>query len=146
MTGVQTCALPISLNHLFYTKLSRTWGNSCLAGDDYCHRKPIHEDSLWERLFGVGEDLHWIVLPYTWFFHILMIFGMFFEGVYSLMDEANSRKYIILRYTMIGVGIFLTIWECNSRYLLPFLPIMILLSARGWETLLVKISDKRRLR
>ncbi len=135
-----------TLNHLFYTKLSRTWGNSCLAGDDYCHRKPIHEDSLWERLFGVGEDLHWIVLPYTWFFHILMIFGMFFEGVYSLMDEANSRKYIILRYTMIGVGIFLTIWECNSRYLLPFLPIMILLSARGWETLLVKISDKRRLR
>ncbi len=131
-----------TLKHLFYTKLARTWGNSCLAGDDYSHRKPYNENSIWQRMFGAGEDLHWIVLPYTWFFHILMIFGMFFEGVYSLMDEANSRKYIMLRYTLIGVGIFLTIWECNSRYLLPFLPVMILLSARGWETALYKISEK----
>lgn len=132
-----------TLNHLFYTKLSRTWGNSCLAGDDYCHRLPYHEKNLWQRLFGVGEDLHWIVLIYTWLYHILMLWGVFFEGVYSLKvaDERNV-KYMILRYMVLGVGIFLTIWECNSRYLLPFLPIMILLAARGWETVLLKSSDK----
>lgn len=133
-----------TLKHLFYTKLSRTWGNSCLAGDDYSHRKPYYENSLWQRMFGAGEDLHWIVLSYTWVFHILMIFGIFFEGVFSLIDIDNSHKYIMMRYTMIGVGIFLTVWECNSRYLFPFLPVMILLAARGWENVLLKLSDKQR--
>ncbi|MDE6603716.1 MAG: glycosyltransferase family 39 protein [Lachnospiraceae bacterium] len=129
-----------TLNHLFNTKLSRTWGKSCLAGDDYIHRKPYSENSLWQRLFGVGEDLHWIVLTYSWIFHILMILGMFLEGIYSLKEDAGSRKFMMLRYTVLGVGIFLTLWECNSRYLLPFLPVMILLSSRGWELVIYKCS------
>lgn len=126
-----------TLNHLFNTKLSRTWGKSCLAGDDYIHRKPYNENSLWERLFGVGEDLHWIVLTYTWLFHILLIFGIFFEGIYSLKEDKENQNFMMLRYTLLGVGIFLTVWECNSRYLLPFLPVMILVSGRGWETVSV---------
>lgn len=130
-----------TLNHLFYTKISRTWGNSCLAGDDYCHRQPYHEDSIWERLFGVGEDLHWIVLIYTWLFHMLMILGIFFEGICSLKEEIENRNFMMLRYSILGVGIFLTLWECNSRYLMLFLPVMLLLSFRGWEKLCLLKPD-----
>lgn len=125
-----------TLNHLFYTKLSRTWGNSCLAGDDYIHRYPYHENSIWERLFGNDEDLHWIILTYTWMYHILLLFGIFIEAIFSLKNNIQSQKFLILRYTILGVGIFLTFWECNSRYLFPFLPLLTLLSAKGWENIL----------
>lgn len=124
-----------TLNHLLYTKLSRTWGDSCLSGDDYSHRYPYDEDSVWEKLFGSGEDLHWIILTYTWIYHILLLFGIFIEAISSLKNNIQKQEFLALRYTALGVGIFLTFWECNSRYLLPFLPLFILLSAKGWHTL-----------
>ena len=34
--------------------------------------------------------------------------------------------------TMLGIALFQTIWECNSRYLVVFIPIMILLAADGF--------------
>ena len=33
---------------------------------------------------------------------------------------------------MLGIALFQTIWECNSRYLVVFIPIMILLAADGF--------------
>ena len=134
-----------TLNHLFYTKLTRTWGNSLLAGDDYSHRQPYYPGSIAQRIFGYGEDLHWGVLVYSWFYHFCMLFGIWIEIIFSHKRDIKEQNFLLFRYTVFGVGIFLSVWECNSRYLLPFFPVMISLAFEGWNIFIPWCMRKQKL-
>ena len=119
------------LEHLVGRKMRYTWGNSCLAGNDYATRYPVHQTILWEFLSLKGK-YHWILLIFTWPYYMLILLGILFSAIAALRKKtAETSVFDVGRLTILGHTIFLLIWECNSRYLLSIVPVMLLVAAQG---------------
>jgi len=117
-----------TLRFMADTKLRRTWGNSLLAGDDYISRWPINASSLGEKVFSKDGQFHRLCLSYSWVYHIMLLLGCFLSGLLGKQDN----KLLFAWISLLGVTLFLSFWECNSRYLFTFIPVLILCSADGW--------------
>ena len=50
---------------------------------------------------------------------------------------------LVLRIALFGIILFLSIWECNSRYLVAFIPVLIMTSADGIFMTREKIKNKK---
>ncbi|MEC4273299.1 hypothetical protein VJ923_09030 [Adlercreutzia sp. R25] len=121
--------------HLLYTKALRTWGNPCLAGDDYINRHVIHNGRL-QQWFALGGTRHDIVLGYAWAFWLLLLSGIALEPIIQLKGRCTRASSLLI--SLIGIFLFFSLWECNSRYLYVFLPVLILLSSHGYALLVHK--------
>lgn len=119
-----------TLQHIFGVKMLRTWGNSALAGDDYMSRNPVFPNSIIERFFGIRGDLHPVFLFFSWMYYILLIVGCLIS---PLSAENHRIDYEVL--SIVGITLFLMIWECNSRYLFTYTPVIFLCSMNGWSRL-----------
>ena len=122
------------LKHITDIKLLRQWGNSLLAGDDYISRSPSNQNSFFERLFGIKQfdndaRYHWICLIFSWIFYALLLLGCFI----SILFSYKTKKLNFLQIAILGMFLFFSIWECNSRYLLVFVPVLLLCSFMGWN-------------
>ena len=120
--------------HILSTKASRTWGNPCLAGNDYTGRNPIIKGGKFQNIFTLSGKWHWICLAYAGIYHIMMLVGLLINGIIAVKKK-NMCKGLFLRIALIGIVIFLSIWECNSRYLVIFLPVLLLVSFWGYHEL-----------
>lgn len=137
------------LEHIVVRKMGYTWGNSCLAGNDYATRYPLRQTVLWELLSLKGK-YHWILLIFTWPYYILILLGILFSAIAALREKTlKTSVFDVGRLTILGLTLFLFIWECNSRYLLSVAPIMLLVAAQGLfqtRTFLQSLSAKRAAR
>lgn len=127
-----------TLNHVFNTKLTRTWGTAALEGDNYMSRSPM-KNTIFQRIFTVNGDLSYLSRFYCGVYHLLMIVGLLLAGIFS----RNKDRMFYLKTALIGVAVFFSIWECNSRYLYIFLPILIILSCFGWLNLIGFLKTKK---
>lgn len=125
------------LKHTFVDKVTRTFANCTLAGDDYSCRKSVHPNGIISRIFTAKGDLHSICLTYSWSYYIIMLIGIIFSAIESLRKNNSKQNQWLLacRIAFFGIFAFMLIWECNSRYLYVFAPVMILLEADGLSSL-----------
>lgn len=133
-----------TIKHLFYTKQIRTWADSCIAGDNYVSRTPIREKSFSQRLFSINGEWHWICLFYTWIVHIMLFVGILLSAVLSFQKKVEEQTMLVGRIAVFGLFLFLTIWECNSRYLFTVVPVIILVASDGIFLLLDKITENKK--
>lgn len=131
------------LQFFLYDKQVRTWGDSTFAGCDYLSREPENPDGFLGRLVTIKGDLNWLCIGYTTLYYGLLLLGLLFSALGTVRDKRAGQPLFVGRLTMIGITLFLTIWECNSRYLVVFLPLMILLSAEGYGFLHSCLVEKR---
>lgn len=116
--------------------------DSCLGGDDYVSRAAIRENSLCEKLFSLKSRWHWIGLFYTWLVHIMIFIGLLLSTALSFRQKVVEQNMLVGRIAVFGVFLFLSIWECNSRYLFTLTPIMILTAADGFFMLYDRIVKR----
>lgn len=117
--------------HIFVDKMKRTWCDSCMVGDDYISRVPMNDNSmLYQVLSKLGQE-HRRFLQYSWAHYFVLILGMLLSGLRAIIR--NDRQSLFVgRIAIFGIILFLSLWECNSRYLLAFLPVLILTGADGF--------------
>lgn len=120
-----------TVKHIFYTKQLRTWADSCIAGDNYISRSPIREASIGQNLFSYNGKYHWISNIYTWIIHLILLLGMFASAVYSRKKKVAEQEMLVGRIAIFGLFLFLSVWECNARYLFTLMPIIILVASEG---------------
>ena len=125
---------------LTVTKAVRTWGGSCLAGDDYVGRKSRHPDSFLVRLLAQNGDINVYIRPYFWLTHLALLLGIAFS-MFSGLKNPHDGKIAFVRFTFIGIYLFFTIWECNSRYLFPFVPLLMVCAVDGWHAFACALHD-----
>lgn len=118
-----------TMTHVLWTKNMRTWGNPCLSADNYIGRDMLNH-GIFQRLFSSNGDLHYAYLGFAWVYWIVILFGF----VLSTLHQLNSRDYqnLTLVIALVGIFLFFSIWECNSRYLYSFLPVLVLLGIGGY--------------
>lgn len=120
-----------TVKHILYTKQIRTWADSCLGGDNYVSRKPIWEHSPCQEIFSINGKLHWLCLIYTWMIHITILTGLVLSAILSVRENVTKQKLLMERIAILGLFLFLSIWECNPRYLFTMIPAMILVASDG---------------
>lgn len=120
-----------SIKHITYTKLSRTWKDPLFAGSLYLSREPVYPDSVFQRFVIYSGDCYWVLTLYASLFYGLMLMGILLSGLTGFCRRAERQPLLFVRIAMIGVIIFLSIWECNSRYIVVYFPALILLTGDG---------------
>lgn len=121
------------LKHTFHDKVIRTFGNSTLAGSDYAGRTPLYPNNILSRLFTDRGDLFSFGSIPCRIYYIFMMLGVLFSAIEGIKKKNSESNKMLLagRIAIFGIYLFMLIWECNSRYLLIFTPVLILLSAEG---------------
>lgn len=121
------------LRHIVARKMHYTWCNSCLAGDYYGTKYPYRSTLLCEFL-SINGRYHWITLIYTWPYYLLILLGILFSAAASLKKGREEPPVFDAgRLAILGLFLFLCIWECNSRYLVCLIPVFLLVSAQGLQ-------------
>ena len=118
-----------TLSHVLYTKWRRTWAYHTCAGDDYINRKPIQPNLLHQFLTPDGRFYPLYALYAAWWW-ILMLIGV---TISAWRHFKGKRTLFVPQLAIFGVLLFLSFWECNPRYLVVFLPMLILSAVDGWS-------------
>ncbi|MDD6662041.1 MAG: glycosyltransferase family 39 protein [Lachnospiraceae bacterium] len=136
------------LNHIFGEKLRYGWCKSILSGNYYGTKNPMRKTRTWQ-LLNVKGKWHWMVQLYSWPYYAMIILGLVLSGFSAFWKKTEeSSVFSIGRLTLLGIFLFLSLWECNSRYLVCFLPVMILVSAdglmEGWKLLEKRLGKRQK--
>lgn len=123
-----------SAKHILVVKTYRVWSDGSMAGREYVSRNPLHKESLVYNIMSRKGKYHLISYAYANTFYLLLLLGMIISTISSIKNKNYRLNF--LRLSLIGIFIFMLVWECNSRYLLTFIPPMLLLSADGIGDLL----------
>lgn len=119
-----------------FSKQVRIWGDATFASCDYVSRERQEPKTCLENFVMLEGSENWLLQFYMSLYYALILVGMFLSARYMV----KCKKYYVKKrvplfvcaITMLGIGMFQTIWECNSRYLVIFIPIMLLLASDGY--------------
>lgn len=126
------------MKHIGYTKVIRTWGYGSLSGDDYVNRYPSDVNGICYNLFALGGKYNLPSQIYMNVYHFVLITGILLSAVLSIRRKKEEQGLLVTRIAVFGLMMFMCIWECNARYLVAMLPILIMTSADG----LLMLSEK----
>ena len=119
-----------------YDKQVRTWGDATLASCVYLAEGPQEPDNILKQFVTLKGSKYWIALLYMTLYYGLILVGMFLSARFAVKRKSDAKAVDMPIFAssiaMLGIALFQTIWECNSRYLVVFIPIMILLAADGF--------------
>ena len=122
-----------TLHFVFFTKWTRTWADGDFAIENYGLWNPIREGTIQHLLRNKSISF---IFQLTWFLILILIaVGTFFLN--KKTDVIN-----ISYYSFWGLIIFLSIWECNSRYLYCFIPIIVVMAITGMRNIKLIIARK----
>lgn len=119
------------VNHMFYKKWVRTWTNPNFASSDYLSRDPI-KISFLTQIFSMKGKYNNYSNNYMHIYWIIIILGLILSGIHHKDDYSIS---LVCKMMILLLALFLSIWECNPRYIVHLLPIIIFISINGWYKL-----------
>ncbi|MBR5408496.1 glycosyltransferase family 39 protein [Candidatus Saccharibacteria bacterium] len=112
------------LNYLGFLsrKVAFTWGDGTYYVSDKLRREPSHPELLLYKIFsGDGEYF----ASYNIFMNgmqVLLLVGIVIGAFFT----RNSQSIIaVIKLSLLGLILFLLIWETRSRYLINYLPLML---------------------
>lgn len=138
-----------------YDKQVRTWGDATFASCVYLYlgEGPQEPDNILKQFVTLKGSKYWMTLLYMTLYYGLILVGMLLSARFAVKRKSNAKAadmpIFVSSITMLGIALFQTIWECNSRYLVVFIPIMILLAADGlfaWRDYIRKGRGVKKIR
>lgn len=121
-----------TISYILYDKFSFAWGDPALGADNYVSRQPQKPDGFWQQFFTLTGTYYGIAKAYFYLYQMLLLLGVILSIVAALRRKVEDQPLLFGRILLVGVVLFFAVWECNSRYLVTFLPILIILSAEGY--------------
>lgn len=131
-----------TFEHIVVTKMARTWGNDHFAGADYAHRYSVYPDTWMHDVFTQDGEKEFIRDIYTSIYHVIMLTGILLSAVF-VAKRKTADRLLFARIALFGMILFMMIWECNSRYLLIFSPVLLLCACDGWFRSICFFKEKR---
>lgn len=116
-------------NIKFYAiKTLDTWTDGTYFAPEKLRRKPVKSSLLHNFVLQNGKYFNVCFNFYTGIVLAMYIF-MFISCAIDLKSKTNLLdNKTLLRCTILGIWLFLLIWETRSRYLVDFVPVMIILT------------------
>lgn len=119
-------------------KISFTWGDGSYYAPAILSEKPISHNKLQEYVIGNKNEGF---IYFSQVSHIVILVSILISGVFAF----KKREVLIdsVHICILGLILFLILWETRSRYLICMLPEMIYSAIYGMENLF-KLIDKKR--
>ena len=119
-------------------KISFTWGDGSYYAPAILSDKPISHNKLQEFVIGNKNDGF---IYFSQVSHIVILVSILISGIFAF----KKREVLINSFhiCILGLILFLILWETRSRYLICMLPEMIYSAIYGMENLF-KLIDKKR--
>lgn len=115
-----------TMEHIFVKKVIRMWGAGDCSASDYVSRQPLSENIIRE-FFALNGQYNYIYRICAQIYYILVILAVLKVAIIVVVRKKMFIKSFMLELVFLGVFMFFLIWECNSRYLFVFLPVLALL-------------------
>ena len=131
-----------TIKHIFGVKILRTWGLGSMGGDDYIARLPAYKNPL-QSIFCQDGKYHNVYLIYVQSYHLLMLFWIAYYLLVNIQIQEKQIENVVVT-SVWGLAAFLCIWECNSRYLVQMLPLLVLVMMRGIYKFLEKSKEEEK--
>lgn len=117
------------LKHL-HRKMNFTWAEGSYFIPEKLSRQPIETNAYQAYVFGDKNHPYLYVVQAT---HLVMIGLMVISGVYLFKKHHSFIN--VMAITIFGNFLFLLIWETRSRYLVLYLPLMMMLCTYAMASL-----------
>ena len=115
----------------FKQKINYTWSDGTYFSIKKLIREPLMENNPYAD-YVIGHQNKYFIY-FSQISHMTLI-GLMLIGAFRLLRTKDTFESI-LTITIIGVFLFLLLWETRSRYLVLYLPIFLVLAAYGTQTL-----------
>ncbi len=113
-------------------KLGFAWHDGTYWAPEVLRREPVERKTLHEFVLEGGKyQLYYKYIPEI--MHFAMLIFILFNIKRIKENEDYDSKDIISLITMLGIIIFLLIWENRSRYILNLVPLLIINQINGIE-------------
>ncbi len=112
----------------FYTqKAIYTWGDGTYFAPAKLEREPLYSYKIKDYFLysnhGKNKFYHAVAQTQHIFMLLFIILGLIFS---SYLDKRQRDLQILLNIIIFGAFLFLLLWEARSRYLVNFIPILLL--------------------
>ena len=128
-------------NRMFITKSIRTWTNPSLSTEDYLERNKIKRNIINESVTTHGKYYKFYNI-YITSIYLILILGLVISGYYELKKHNNF--IFISQLLIMGFFIFELVWECNSRYLVSFIPYILIPASVSYTNIFNKIEERKK--
>lgn len=117
-----------TFEHLFVTKVARTWGDGTLSGSDYISRHPTHKDLAVYNFFSIDGSNYRIYYSMSQAYWLMLLAASTIYGIASIGKEEPPLT-LACKGSLLLFFLFELIWECNARYVVHMLALIVILSA-----------------
>ena len=124
-------------------KLKYTWADGTYLAPEKLRRDPVNKGVLYEYVASGGTKTNY----YKYFpqiMHITMLGFLLINVISVLKNKKFDKMDTTLIISILGITLFLMIWENRSRYILTLVPIMIILEVNGIESVAYNLMKKER--
>ncbi len=90
----------------------------------------INTDSTLYRLV-LGEQSYQFVRPYMTYFNDMIFILILYLIIKDIKNKQRDEIIRIIGISIVGIAIFLLIWEARSRYIYLMIPLFCILAAKG---------------
>ncbi|MCR5690943.1 MAG: hypothetical protein K6G62_01880 [Eubacterium sp.] len=126
---------PLGIGRLYLTKVGKIWA---VGTDDFQNWNNSPEDFTPTYHLIYGRDNTWL-LAYCQVFRALTFFFMIFF-VLKCLREKSLSPLIALIYAMLGIIVFLMIWETNKKHSICYVPVMLVMMEGGLREFRLRLA------
>lgn len=109
----------------------QTWGSGTYDFESILNSYNV-DDNIAHQFLLTNGKYYRIVFYYCQIFHFTMLLGIIVSIGYSIKQGKKENSIIsISKLSILGLLIFLLLWETRSRYMLNFIPVYILVFVSG---------------
>lgn len=128
------------LKKLFLDKVEATWAQPDLRTSDYLVRQPLNRNII-QEIVTLNGKYYKIYLNILHGIYVFILVGVLLSGILNM--KKNNNYVNLCQLCLLGIFIFLTIWECNARYLINFLPFILIISSWSYYELFSNVKKEK---
>lgn len=123
-----------------YNKAVFTWSNGKYDMEFHLQRQPRRYSWLRSLFFKKGS-LYPLYDKYCTIYHFVVLFLIMCSIVYGFLRHETDSA-VMWKMALFGLFLFLSIWETKSRYVMQFVPVMLLVAVDMLVKLKKLLMDK----
>ena len=108
----------------------QTWGSGTYDFESILNSYNVDSNIAHQFLLSNG-DYYRKVYYYCQVYHFSMLICIIISIIYTIKDGEKNNILNISKMSILGLMMFLLIWETRSRYMLNFIPVYILVFVSG---------------
>lgn len=115
-------------------KIKFTWTDGTYFAPEKLRREPVQRCGLHE-LVSIDGQKTYLYKYFPQVMHVSMLIFIVINAIYIFRKKEYEKDDTFLMIAIFGLAVFLLLWENRSRYLLTYVPIMIILETNGIENI-----------